>query len=997
MASTDARPVPLKNTAYRHYFCIRKNDGTLITAWTGADSEISQDGGTMADATNEATEIATNSGCGYIDLTAAEMNNDNVVLKVTVTNTDAIPYVVTLFPEEAGDIRVNVSEWNDVALATTNPLPNAAADAAGGLVISDAGGLDIDTMNGTVNTISANVTTVDTVVDAIKVVTDALPNSGALTDISTNVSAILTDTGTDGVLLAGTATSAQLVDDVWDEVLSGATHNVTNSAGRRLRNLQELGGAYGGFVWIDTTNGTAGTVGYENGTSDNPVDSIADANTIAAAIGLSRFQVAPNGSITLAATQANQFFLGSEFTLALGGQTISGSTFTHASVSGISAGTDSHWFDCTIGNATIGPSDYHNCDFTGTLTLLSAGDYNLVRCQSGVAGASSPTIDMGAAVGATTLELRDWRGGITLNNLAAGDVVTLDGIFGTITLNGADASVEIRGIYKALTNNLTGSPTVTETGIEGDITTELATVDTNVDSLVTSVGTMTDLGGGADIANNLADMAGATFSTTTDSLEAIRDRGDSAWVTGAGGSDRLLMVDTTIATLATQVSFTLTAGSTDDDAYNGCTIVIEDAATSTQKAVGIVDDYTGSTKTVTLLEDPGVFTMAATDKVYVLAEKSLKPTTAADYHIDVTSGGAVGIDWANVENPTTAVDLSGTDIQLCDTVTTNTDMRGTDNALLAASAPANFGDLAITASTGYITVGGYLGGVLTETTGGRIAGNFDTFFENADAATANTVDDVGGSGASAADVADAVWDELQSAHTTAGSFGEIATEIAAILVDTGTTLPATLTTIEGKVDTVDTNVDAVLVDTNELQTDWADGGRLDLILDTAASGGDATAANQTTIINAIGTMTDLGGGSDIANNLADIAGSTFATGTDSLEAIRNRGDAAWASAGSALVIQNTTIATLASQTSFTLTAGSSDDDAYNGLAIVITDSVTSEQKALGVIEDYDGATKTVTLRTDPGIFTMAVGDTVDIIACITSALSASSGVEGWLG
>jgi energy-coupling factor transporter ATP-binding protein EcfA2 len=39
---------------------------------------------------------------------------------------------------------VNVSEWNDVLLSTTNPLPNAAADAAGGLPISDAGGLDMD-------------------------------------------------------------------------------------------------------------------------------------------------------------------------------------------------------------------------------------------------------------------------------------------------------------------------------------------------------------------------------------------------------------------------------------------------------------------------------------------------------------------------------------------------------------------------------------------------------------------------------------------------------------------------------------------------------------------------------------------------------------------------------------------------------------------------------------------------------------------------------------
>lgn len=38
----------------------------------------------------------------------------------------------------------------------------------------------------------------------------------------------------------------------------------------------------------------------------------------------------------------------------------------------------------------------------------------------------------------------------------------------------------------------------------------------------------------------------------------------------------------------------------------------------------------------------------------------------------------------------------------------------------------------------------------------------------------------------AAAIADQVWDELQSGHTGAGTFGEIATEIAAILADTGT-------------------------------------------------------------------------------------------------------------------------------------------------------------------------------------------------------------------
>ncbi len=47
---------------------------------------------------------------------------------------------------------------------------------------------------------------------------------------------------------------------------------------------------------------------------------------------------------------------------------------------------------------------------------------------------------------------------------------------------------------------------------------------------------------------------------------------------------------------------------------------------------------------------------------------ALRPTTAGRT-VDVTAGGAVGIDWANIENPTTAVDLSGTNIQLADTAT----------------------------------------------------------------------------------------------------------------------------------------------------------------------------------------------------------------------------------------------------------------------------------------------------------------------------------------
>lgn len=41
---------------------------------------------------------------------------------------------------------------------------------------------------------------------------------------------------------------------------------------------------------------------------------------------------------------------------------------------------------------------------------------------------------------------------------------------------------------------------------------------------------------GTDIPATLTNMSGSGFLTGTDSLEAIRDRGDSAWTTGAGGS-----------------------------------------------------------------------------------------------------------------------------------------------------------------------------------------------------------------------------------------------------------------------------------------------------------------------------------------------------------------------------------------------------------------------------------------------------------------------------
>ena len=338
----------------------------------------------------------------------------------------------------------------------------------------------------------------------------------------------------------------------------------------------------------------------------------------------------------------------------------------------------------------------------------------------------------------------------------------------------------------------------------------------NQTTIINAIGTMTDLGGGADIANNLADMAGATFSSATDSLEAIRDRGDSAWVTGGAGS----------APTEAEIYTYFTSSSRQD------TFKADVSALATAASIAALNDFNPATDTV-----------------------------------------------ANV---TTVA-----------TTTTNSDMRGTDNAFLAASAPTNFSDLAITASTGRVTVG-----TNADKTGYSISGSITTLD--------------GLNDPTAAAIADAVLDESLAAHNTGGTLGKAIRQIKegvvsaestvndasatttsfvtaltsavdnfyndkilvfiggaltgqariisdyngttkAITFDEETTSPPangdgfiilgihqhTLTQIKQEVrtemDSNSTQLAAIVADTNELQGDWVNGGRLDLILDSVLS------------------------------------------------------------------------------------------------------------------------------------------------------------------
>lgn len=90
---------PVYGLPYALVFPILDNDGDPVTGAAGLDSEISINGDTPADCTNEATEIGT-SGSYYLSLTATEMTCDiaSGVTKTSTTDAKATSWV--LYPRK---------------------------------------------------------------------------------------------------------------------------------------------------------------------------------------------------------------------------------------------------------------------------------------------------------------------------------------------------------------------------------------------------------------------------------------------------------------------------------------------------------------------------------------------------------------------------------------------------------------------------------------------------------------------------------------------------------------------------------------------------------------------------------------------------------------------------------------------------------------------------------------------------------------------------------
>lgn len=272
------------------------------------------------------------------------------------------------------------------------------------------------------------------------------------------------------------------------------------------------------------------------------------------------------------------------------------------------------------------------------------------------------------------------------------------------------------------------------------------------------------------------------------------------------------VLNTTIATLASQTSFTLTTGPAEDDALNGMWCIIHDVASAVQMGYAVISDYTGSTKTVTLAAGT-TFTAAATDNISIMGPMPVQPTVTGRT-LDISSTGEAGIDWANVGSPTTSLNLSATTISTSQAVASVSGAVGSVTGNVGGNVVGSVAS--VTGAVGSVTgnVGGNVTGSVGSVTGLTNASIADQVWEEAIADHSGT----SGSTAEALNAAGAAGDPWTTSLPGSYTGSQAGKMLSDILTDTGTTLPATLTNIQGA--TFDTSTDSLEAIRNRGDAAW---------------------------------------------------------------------------------------------------------------------------------------------------------------------------------
>lgn len=121
----NALPYPVYGVAFTIVVPLLDADGDPVSP-SSPDSEVSKNGDTFTDCTNEATEIATGSGVVYLTMTSTEMTAD--IVAVRIQSTGAKTTIVTLYPRKLPILSTGTcqgsNDTSDIQLASGDSAVN---------------------------------------------------------------------------------------------------------------------------------------------------------------------------------------------------------------------------------------------------------------------------------------------------------------------------------------------------------------------------------------------------------------------------------------------------------------------------------------------------------------------------------------------------------------------------------------------------------------------------------------------------------------------------------------------------------------------------------------------------------------------------------------------------------------------------------------------------------------------------------------------------------
>lgn len=237
MPAGDILPFYLRGVQTRVTVPILDADGDLVTAAASLDSEVSKDGGTFADCSNEATEIATSSGVYYLDLTATEMDAATVAVNVKTSTSGAKTTPIVLYTRVLPSLRTGTAQAGAASTVTLDSGASAANDAYNGCIVQLTGG-----------TGSGQARTITDYVGSTKVATVS-PSWGTNPDNTSTFSVLLTEVGVSLAAWMGTIPADPTtvgVPEVDLTHIAGST--VATSSAQLGVNVVNFGGSAGTFA-----------------------------------------------------------------------------------------------------------------------------------------------------------------------------------------------------------------------------------------------------------------------------------------------------------------------------------------------------------------------------------------------------------------------------------------------------------------------------------------------------------------------------------------------------------------------------------------------------------------------------------------------------------------------------------------------------------------------------------------------------------------------------